>query len=65
MKKPKWRKYKGEWRRGVLEVRRSAFTGHWRALVGGCWIDSFSAPEEAMEAADDWWERTRKRMEGR
>lgn len=63
MKKPKWRKYKGGWKRGVLEVVQS--DGLWEARVDGKWIGYCDTPEAAMKAADAWWERTRKRMEGK
>lgn len=63
MKKPKWRKYKNEWRRGVLVVRL-LFAGY-EAYGGYTWLSVHSTPEAAMKAADAWWERTRKRMEGR
>jgi len=75
MKKPKWRKVKGEWRRGVLEVERHYgwSRGHygwsrgdeWRAYGNEGYIGSYTTPEAAMKAADAWWERTRKRMEGK
>lgn len=63
MKKPKWRKYKGGWKRGVLEV----FTlceGIWEAYGADMWLSEHPTPEAAMKAADEWWERTRRKMEG-
>lgn len=69
MKKPKWRKVNGEWRRGVLVVYFSVlYDDKWLALVDfpntAVTIAKRKTPEAAMKAADAWWERTRKRMEG-
>ena len=64
MKKPKWRKYKGGWKRGVLEVA-AYWDMLWAARVGGWCIAYYRTPEAAMKAADKWWERTRIRMEGK
>lgn len=50
MKKPKWRKYKGGWKRGVLVVVQS--DGLWEARVDGEWIGYCDTPEAAMKAAD-------------
>lgn len=73
MKKPKWRKVKGEWRRGVLSTF-TYFDWTGATYYDACAFDGMdkitvedwcTTPEAAMKAADAWWERTRKRMEGK
>ena len=65
MKKPKWRKYKGGWKRGVLEVHQCSVPGEWSVYAAERWRCYCPTPEAAMKAADKWWEKTRKRMEGK
>lgn len=68
MKKPKWRKYGNEWRRGVLRVRRGwdhRFDADVAVQHLRVWIATRRTPEAAMKAADAWWERTRRKMEGK
>lgn len=64
MKKPKWRKYKGGWKRGVLEVA-VGWDGFCGVRADRAWLAYYRTPEAAMKAADKWWERTRKKMEGK
>jgi len=64
MKKPKWRKCKSGWKRGVLEVLPIG-NSEWVSYGDERWVGYYTTPEAAMKAADKWWERTRKEMEGK